>query len=132
MVVLCAAMILVVGCGKPDDQRRSAKVGATPAANKSKHDGWWCDEHGIPEKECSACMSAADQKKLFKDKGDWCDKHDIAKSQCFACDPSLREKYAARYRAKYGKEPPPPEDNMPKEEPKQGGVAKDGKQDEQK
>ena len=28
-------------------------------------------------------------------------------SQCFLCDPKLKEKYAARYRLKYGKEPPP-------------------------
>ena len=40
-------------------------------------------------------------------KGDWCAKHDRAKSQCFICDPLRKEKYAAKYRAKYGKEPPP-------------------------
>jgi hypothetical protein len=47
-----------------------------------------------------------------------CKENDRAKSQCFICDPSLQEKYAALYRAKYGKEPPPPEDNMPKKEDK--------------
>ena len=36
--------------------------------------------------------------------------HDRAKSQCFICDHSLKEKYAAKYRAKYGKEPPPIEE----------------------
>lgn len=74
----------------------------------AKHGAWWCGEHGIPEAECSMCSAkaAAD----FKKKGDWCDKHDRAMSQCFICDPKLKEKYASVYRAKYGKEPPPTED----------------------
>jgi hypothetical protein len=70
----------------------------------------------VPEAECSMCTDKA--RKAFKAKGDWCKEHDRAKSQCFICDPSLQEKYAALYRAKYGKEPPPPEDNMPKKEDK--------------
>jgi hypothetical protein len=49
---------------------------------------------------------AAERKKA----GDWCEKHDRAKSQCFLCDPSLKERYAAVYRAKYGKEPPEPKE----------------------
>ena len=73
---------------------------------KSKHDGWWCDEHGIPEAECSLCSKKVAE--ACKAKGDWCDKHNRAKSQCFKCDPKLKEVFAARYRARYnGKEPPP-------------------------
>lgn len=45
--------------------------------------------------------------KKCKDKGDWCEKHDRAESQCFICHPEYKEKFAAKYRAKYGKEPPP-------------------------
>ena len=76
--------------------------------NGDKHSGWWCDEHGVPESECSMCSTkvAAEAKK----KGDWCEKHDRAKSHCFLCDPVLKEKYAALYRAKTGKEPPATED----------------------
>jgi len=36
-------------------------------------------------------------------------RHDLA-AQCFLHHPELREKYAAQYRTKYGKEPPPTED----------------------
>jgi hypothetical protein len=75
----------------------------------AKHAGWWCKEHGIPEAECSMCSEKV--AKEFKAKGDWCDKHDRAQSQCFKCDPKLKEKYAAMYRAKFGKEPPPIEDD---------------------
>lgn len=80
------------------------------------HSGWWCAEHGVPEKECSQCSSkvAAD----FQKKGDWCAEHDRAKSQCFICDPSLKEKFAAQYRAKEGKEPPALEEDEGKEEHK--------------
>ncbi len=72
---------------------------------KSRHEGWWCDEHGIPEAECSMCSKKVAE--ACKAKGDWCEKHNRAKSQCFKCDPRLKEAFAARYRARYGKEPPP-------------------------
>ena len=71
------------------------------------HGAWWCDEHGVPEAECSMC--SAKVAKEFKAKGDWCDQHDRARSQCFLCDPSLKDKFAAQYRAKEGKEPPAPD-----------------------
>ena len=73
------------------------------------------------EKECKA-------------RGDWCEKHDRAKSQCFKCDPSLKEKFAAKYRAKYGKEPPPigeeedEKEEAKKREAEKGGEKKGGKE----
>jgi hypothetical protein len=106
--VALAAAVLVVGCGqepaKPDGAAPKAVAKAEREAKAHDHSGWWCDEHGIPEAECSLCSSKVARE--FKAKGDWCDKHDRAKSQCFVCDPSLKEQYAAKYRAKYGKEPP--------------------------
>jgi len=112
---LMMATLVCLGCGetpKPDSSK--GKTTGTTTAGATKHDGWWCDEHGIPEAECSMCSSkvAAECKK----KGDWCEKHNRAKSQCFLCDPKLKEKYAAVYRAKYGKEPPPTEDEEKEKE----------------
>src|SRR4051812_38202216 len=70
---------------------------------EAKHEGWWCDEHGVPESECSLCSKKAAA--ACKARGDWCAKHNRAKSQCFKCDPKLKEVFAARYRARYnGKE----------------------------
>lgn len=102
----------LVGCGQSENKAEQTKEKPTQVAaaknEDTKHSGWWCEEHGIPEAECSMCSKkVADE---FKKKGDWCDKHDRAKSQCFLCDPKLKEKFAARYRAKYGKEPPPIEE----------------------
>ncbi|MBI2806347.1 MAG: hypothetical protein HYX68_15315 [Planctomycetes bacterium] len=77
------------------------------------HDGWWCQEHGVPEHICSLCNDEVAAK--LKKEGDWCRIHDRAKSQCFKCDPKLYEKFEAMYQAKYGKKPPrPPEEEFKK------------------
>src|SRR5262249_2697502 len=107
LALLCIAMAaFAIGCNKTDKGAASAQP---PAKGDTPHDDWWCAEHGIPEAVCSMCSrTAADE---FKKKGDWCKEHNRAKSQCFKCDPKLKEKFAADYRARYGKEPPEPEDN---------------------
>ena len=128
LLSLAAFAVLLSGCTQSDNksgQGKDAKGSPSQVAHgkqedkkgeaKTGHD-WWCDEHGVPEAECSMCSAkvAAECKK----KGDWCEKHDRAKSQCFICDPSLEAKYAARYEAKYGKKPPVPEENRPKKDDK--------------
>ncbi len=109
LALVAGALIGVGGCQK---EAPKAEQAGTPkkVAEKKEHDhsGWWCEEHGVPEAECSMCNSKVAA--AFKKKGDWCEKHDRAKSQCFLCDPSLKERYAAVYRAKYGKEPPEPKE----------------------
>jgi hypothetical protein len=110
---LAAALaVFAVGCtqGENKQQAQNDNKKATKAGADTKHEGWWCDEHGIPEAECSMCSKKVAQ--ACKAKGDWCDKHNRAKSQCFKCEPKLKEVFAARYRAKYnGKEPPPIEED---------------------
>jgi len=70
------------------------------------HNGWWCNEHGVPEDECALCKTSlvAD----FKAKDDWCEEHGRPDSQCFVCHPEKFEKFAARYEAKFGEQPPKP------------------------
>lgn len=122
--VFVLVAVFVAGCSRTENKDGQAKKGAPEKATqvadakKDDHSGWWCAEHGIPEKDCSMCLPDKEVKKRFKDKGDWCKEHDRAKSQCFKCDPKLREKYAALYRAKYGKEPPPIEDDEKKDDKK--------------
>jgi hypothetical protein len=128
----CAALAFVVaGCTKQDaapkaDAKGKAK-GTEVAENTDKkghdHSDWWCAEHGVPEEMCSMCSPkvAAECKK----KGDWCEKHDRADSQCFICHPEKKEKFVAMYRAKYGKEPPPIEDEK-KDDTKKDETKKDG------
>ncbi|HJT75840.1 MAG TPA: hypothetical protein VJ739_01425 [Gemmataceae bacterium] len=113
--LLAVSLLVLGGCSKDDPKAGQTKGTSTPVAAKKvdDHSGWWCEEHGIPEAECSMC--SAKVAKECKARGDWCEKHDRAKSQCFICDPSLKEKYAAKYRAKYGKEPPPIQDEVGEE-----------------
>jgi hypothetical protein len=111
----CLAVV-AAGCGQagkkepPANAPKAAKSDADTQGNKgqeeeSKHSGWWCDEHGIPEAECSLCSNKVAD--ACKARGDWCARHNRARSQCFKCDPKLKEAFAARYRARYHKEPPP-------------------------
>lgn len=117
MIAICTA-----GCGGSNST--APRVGEKAVAAKDDddaktaikghdHSGWWCAEHGVPEGVCSQCSAkvAADLQK----KGDWCAEHDRAKSQCFLCDPALKEKFAAQYRAKEGKEPPAMEEEKAEE-----------------
>ncbi|MGD9720689.1 MAG: RND transporter [Pirellulales bacterium] len=77
------------------------------ATDGHDHSGWWCAEHGVPEEVCGQCNAKLAAK--FQQDGDWCQKHDRPDSQCFACHPELEAVFAAKYEAKYGKQPPKPE-----------------------
>lgn len=108
---LLIPVMALIGCGQADRSKPAATdhVTGTVAATKADdRDRWWCAEHGVPEEECSMC--SAKVARTCKANGDWCEKHDRAKSQCFLCDPSLKAKFAAKYKARYGTEPPPIED----------------------
>jgi hypothetical protein len=133
LALLAAVALLAAGCGKDEGKGDQAKGdpkkgkqlekkdadGDSRGANakgkdeKGKHEGWWCEEHGVPEELCSLCMSEADAKAKFKDKGDWCKLHDRAQSQCFKCDPKLYARYEAMYVAKFNEKPRrPPEEEF--------------------
>ena len=107
-LVLCV-LVGVAGCAKQDAPPQEATTApqARPHGMAGhSHDGWWCNEHGLPEEVCTLCNATlvAD----FKAKGDWCTEHDRPESQCFICHPEHAEKFAAQYEAKYGKKPPQP------------------------
>jgi len=113
MILSLAAAVFAVGCGQSNHvpESKADKKATLIAEKKGDHEGWWCSEHGLPEGECSQCDAKVAAE--FKAKGDWCAEHERAKSQCFKCDPKLKDKYAAIYRAKEGKEPPETEDDSP-------------------
>lgn len=95
----------LAGCGanvKPG--AANVKPAGKETTAEHTHDGWWCDEHGVPEGICTQCDAklTAD----YKAKGDWCAKHQRADSQCFVCHPEKEAEFAADYEARYGKKPP--------------------------
>ncbi|MCE9531174.1 MAG: RND transporter [Planctomycetes bacterium] len=109
------ALLALSGCG-PKDKAEGPKDDPKAVAEKKKDgekkeaaDGWWCKEHGVPEHDCAQCDAKVAAE--YKKKGDWCKEHERPESQCFICNPKRAEKFAAAYKAKYGKEPPalPPE-----------------------
>ena len=105
--LLLGAALVFAGCSNQDRSvSPKAKSDTKAAKAEHKHEGWWCQEHGVPEEICSLCSAEAAAK--FKKAGDWCEIHDRAKSQCFKCDPSLYKNFEARYVAKYGNKPEPP------------------------
>lgn len=106
------ASFAAVGCARTEAPQSNAApadaaTSETAGHDAASHSGWWCDEHGVPEKVCGQCHSklAPD----FQKKGDWCQTHDRPDSQCFVCHPEHEAKFAAQYEAKYGKKPPKPE-----------------------
>ncbi len=109
---ICGVLTMLLamsGCSKPTgetqpaaDQAASDKTGT--ALTGHTHGGWWCNEHGVPEGECGLCDSKLAAE--FQKQGDWCAKHDRPDSQCFECHPEHEAKFARRYEAKYGKQPP--------------------------
>lgn len=114
-----ALAVALLGCNDaptPQAKDKSESSATTAEAKKSGHDHghWWCKPHGIPEDECLTCKYEGREAELKK-KGDWGEKHEVAKSQCFACNPGLKERYAAQYKAKYGKESPEPTENPAKD-----------------
>lgn len=122
-----ASIFVLAGCGdtKPgNDQRETPSAASAESDQKSAHGEWWCDEHGVPEEICAQCSSKLAAE--FKKKGDWCKEHDRPDSQCFICHPELKERFAAQYRAKYGKEPPPIEENENDRQHEHGDAAKEG------
>ena len=106
--VLLALAVMATGCGQPSGDNGSTQIPEASQEPSDGHDhgGWWCNEHGVPEEDCSLCSSTAAAK--FKEKGDWCDEHQRAESQCFVCDPSRAEKFAKLYEAKVGHAAPKP------------------------
>jgi cobalt-zinc-cadmium efflux system membrane fusion protein len=114
LALVAAASFFIGGCGqqgsKKSSESKSAQDEQKAAKKPHDHSDWWCAEHGVPEDMCSMCSEKVAAE--YKKKGDWCKKHDRAQSQCFKCNPKLKEKFAAMYRAKYGKEPPPIEEKM--------------------
>jgi hypothetical protein len=109
---------VAAGCGQPAGPGTAAKptesgkavAKAEKPAGKEKEGhaggGWWCNEHGVPEHDCALCNDKVAAE--YKAKGDWCKEYDRPESQCFLCGPKRAEKFAAQYRAKFDKDPPPP------------------------
>jgi hypothetical protein len=107
-------LVFAAGCEKKEAQTQPPSPSAPKAADATPAPATqplipvatdWCREHAMPESVCVQCHP--DLAAGYKAKGDWDEEHKMPKSQCFKCDPSLQGKFAAAFKQKYGKEPPP-------------------------
>lgn len=105
LVVLALVGLLALGCSSAPTTPSKEQANTDGGKKPHDHSGWWCAPHGIPELECSMCQENVE--KDCKAAGDWCAEHNRALSQCFYHKPERRAFYAAKYKAKYDKEPPP-------------------------
>ena len=113
--VLGAAVAIASGCGpkekggdaKSTEKDRPVAKNEPGKTEGGDHDGWWCPEHELPEHVCDLCSRK--YRESEKAKGNWCE-HNRVKTSCFKCNPGLKEKYASEYKVKFGKEPPPVEE----------------------
>jgi cobalt-zinc-cadmium efflux system membrane fusion protein len=104
MSVLVAIALTFAACSKSSKGGAAANSATVKEAASHSHEGWWCDEHGVPEDVCALCNP--DLVADFKAKKDWCEKHNRPDSQCFICHPEKEAEFAALYEAKFGKKPP--------------------------
>jgi len=90
---LCAALPLSA-CSKSEDKAspepRAQATAATHAAANVKPGSYedWCEEHQLPESQCTLCNPALSA--AFKATGDWCEEHGLPESHCRKCNPDLK------------------------------------------
>ncbi|MCC7542719.1 MAG: hypothetical protein IT379_41265 [Deltaproteobacteria bacterium] len=75
-----------VACGSSSDPPAGSGHASSSAQPGTYED--WCDEHGVPESQCTRCNAALIP--AFKATHDWCDEHGLPESQCRACNPNLQ------------------------------------------
>jgi hypothetical protein len=88
-----SAAVPLAACSKSEAKAgavAAAQAAAGHAAANVKPGSYedWCDEHQVPESQCSLCnptLSAA-----FKATGDWCEEHGLPESHCRKCNPDLK------------------------------------------
>jgi hypothetical protein len=94
--ILILAVVAGAGCSKED----AAKPQPAPAAKADKAEKGhapagvtpgsyedWCEEHQVPESQCTRCNPELIP--AFKATNDWCPEHGLPESQCTICNPEI-------------------------------------------
>ena len=112
LLLFVASIYAISGCNRGNESTaESTQVSKDDHGHSHAHshgEGWWCAEHGVPEDICARCNISLVAS--FKEKRDWCEQHERPDSQCFICHPEKQTEFAAQYEAKFGKQPPPPDE----------------------
>jgi uncharacterized protein YceK len=88
---LCVGL-MISGCAKTRKDSSEAKAEATslhaPATAKPGSHEDWCQEHQVPESQCTLCNPSLVA--AFKATNDWCEEHGLPESHCRKCNPNLK------------------------------------------
>jgi hypothetical protein len=66
----------------------AAPASHAPSGVKAGPHEDWCDEHGVPESQCTRCNPKLIP--AFKATKDWCEEHSMPESQCTKCNPDIK------------------------------------------
>lgn len=91
-LVFVAMLAIALSPGGCKDKDRSERPAPTitaasllPSGVKPGSHEDWCDEHQVPESECTRCHPELIP--AFKAVGDWDEEHQMPASQCTKCQP---------------------------------------------
>lgn len=95
VLIVCASLFLALGACKKegatsgDNAKKAEKSekGHAPSGVKPGSHEDWCEEHQVPESQCTRCD--ADLIPAFQAANDWCEEHGLPESQCTICNPDL-------------------------------------------
>ena len=96
-----AVSLLALGCGGKGAQSQASQGDAAQPATPPTGEGHavaasvvpgsyedWCDEHGVPETQCTRCDPSLIP--AFQASNDWDAEHGLPMSQCTIHDPNLK------------------------------------------
>jgi hypothetical protein len=98
ILVVTLSLGLVTGCSKDEGAKKPAATEKQTATDKKEsghapvgvkpgsHEDW-CEEHQVPESQCTRCNP--DLIPAFKATNDWCPEHGLPESQCKICNPEI-------------------------------------------
>ncbi len=85
-----AVSLASAGCSKDAataDPPKTSGAHAAASVKPGSHEDW-CDEHGVPESQCTRCNPSLIP--AFKATKDWCEEHGLPESQCTKCNPEIK------------------------------------------
>ena len=95
ILFLTLSLGIATGCSKDEGPRKPATTekksatdnGHAPASVKPGSHEDWCEEHQVPESQCTRCNPELIP--AFKATNDWCAEHGLPESQCKICNPEI-------------------------------------------
>ena len=98
LLFLTLSLGITTSCSKDDARPKAAPTqkeagtdkGHAPTGVKPGSHEDWCEEHQVPESQCTRCNP--DLIPAFKATNDWCAEHGLPESQCKICHPEIEIK----------------------------------------